>query len=214
MVDRLAQKHIRCRSKQQIIVPIRVRLTFLICLLLPSLLQAAGIVLNGGFEIGTIDPWYQANDPAPGMGEDWNVTSDEAHSGLFSATNVGNKEIRQDFGATATSMITEFSFWIKHPAGAPFLFASFFYSDGTNTGISLLVNTTDWQFFNITNRLAAGKELTGFSVYGFDGTATPRTHLDDVTATIVPEPGTFTLTAVSLLLVFSGSRVRRKPAAR
>jgi len=143
------------------------------------------------------------------MGEDWNITLTEAHSGQFSATNVGNKEIRQNFGATATALITEFSFWIKHPAGAPFLSANFFYSDNTSTGISLLVNTTNWQFFNITDQLAPGKELTGFSVYGFNGTGTPRSHLDDVTATIVPEPGALVLSTAGLLVVTAARRVRR-----
>ena len=195
-------------------MPLRALLTSFVCLLLPATLHSAGIVRNGGFEMAELDPWYQANDLSPGMGEDWNVTSTEAHSGLFSATNMGNKEIRQDFGATATATITEFSFWIKHPAGAPFLFANFFYSDGTNNGFSLLVTTTEWQFFNITNRLTPGKDLTGFSVYGFEGTGTPRSHLDDVTATVVPEPGTFALSVAGLLFVTGAWRTKPKSVGR
>jgi hypothetical protein len=117
---------------------------------LPATLQAASIVQNGGFEIADLDPWYQDNDLSPGTGEDWNVTSTESHSGQFSATNVGNKEIRQNFGATATATITEFSFWIKHPGGSAFFVRKLLLLRRTEHWPQPARNTTEWQFFNIT----------------------------------------------------------------
>jgi hypothetical protein len=92
--------------------------------------QAAQILSNPGFESGSLSPWFQDRDF--GGVEAWNVTSSDAHSGTFSATDVGNKEIRQNFAAIPTSLITDISFWAKHPdASVTALFVDLFYSDST-----------------------------------------------------------------------------------
>ena len=75
--------------------------------------------VNGGFETGNLTPWFQDRVQG-GAGEDWNVTNVDAHSGSFSATNTGNKEIRQNLAAVLTDDILEISFWAKHiGAGTP-----------------------------------------------------------------------------------------------
>ena len=77
----------------------------------PTLL-GANLLTNSGFESGALSPWFQ--DHVFGGGEDWNVTTADAHSGLYSATNTGNKEIRENFSPVPVQNITSISFWAKH----------------------------------------------------------------------------------------------------
>jgi len=41
----------------------------LACLLLPAILRAAGIVQNGGFEIGELDPGFKRTISRPAWGK-------------------------------------------------------------------------------------------------------------------------------------------------
>lgn len=160
------------------------------------------ILVNPGFESGGMDPWYQ--DADFGGPEDWNVTSAEAHTGTYSATDDGNKRIRQDFAAIPTEDITEISLWLKQPE-ATIASIHFFYSDGSDDqgGILNLLGT-DWEFFDVTNQLAPGKELTGFAIWGYMGgpKGPDRTYLDDVR--VIPEP------AMLSLLVLGGLAMARR----
>lgn len=142
---------------------------------------AANVLTNPGFESGVMSPWYQDLSLLPG--EDWNVTSAEAHTGTYSATDVSNKRIRQDFAAVPTNTITEVSFWLKQPE-AVVAAAVLFYSDATSEQITdWTVTTTDWYLYDITSSLDVGKSLTGFGVWGYAGGSAleDRTYLDDVT---------------------------------
>jgi len=145
--------------------------------------DAAGTsgLVNGDFESGALAPWFQG--AVFSGGEDWNVTSADSHTGVFSATNTGNMEIRQDLGAPiSTDSIEEMSFWLKHPdPEVSAAYVSLFYTDGST---EFLVNTegTDWNFFDVTGNLLPGRMLIGFSVYG-NSAGDPefaRTVLDDV----------------------------------
>ena len=178
--------------------------------------MAANVIVNGGFESGVLSPWFQDNDL--GGPEAWNVTNADAHSGTFSATDVGNKEIRQNFAPVPVSSITEATFWLKHPT-APNLpaFVTLFYNDNTNTGF--LVNTagTGWEQFNVLGNLAAGKLLSGFSVYGYIGGTDPnRTFLDDVVIAAntvgVPEPAAWAMMIAGFGL--AGAVTRRRMRIR
>ena len=152
----------------------------------------AGPFTNGGFETGSLYPWFQ--DP----GRTWNVRSVDAHSGTFSARSRNNKEIRQDFDGILVGDILEISFWAKHPQrNATTMFVDLFYSDSTDTGVILSPSTQDWEFFDVTENAVAGKTLVGFSVFG---NTWGRTFLDDVRITsVTPEPGTGLLVMVGLL---------------
>jgi len=143
---------------------------------------ASGLV-NGDFETGSLSPWFQ--DRVVSGGEDWNVTAADPHSGAFSATNTGNKEIRQDLAVPIpVDSIQELSLWMRHPDGGAgsASFVGFFYSDGSG---GVVVNTvgTDWNFFDFTGNLTAGKTLVAFSLFG-NSSGDPefaRTDIDDVT---------------------------------
>jgi hypothetical protein len=141
------------------------------------------ILENAGFETGSLDPWYQLNDF--GGPENWNVTDADAHTGSFSATDVGNKLIVQDFPATPTSDILEASFWIRQPEIA--ISAVYFaYSDGSFEENLIFLATADWEFYDMTGSLDAGKNLTTFGLYGYigDGKDEDRTNVDDWTVSV------------------------------
>jgi hypothetical protein len=166
----------------------------------------ANILVNAGFETGDLAPWYQANDF--GGPENWNVTNAEAHTGTFSATDVGNKQIRQDFAPVAVADILEASLWIKNPDdGGPRINAvDFIYSDGTNQEHVLFQPDNNWNYNNVTALLTPGKFLTGISLYGYvgGGANEDRTYVDDWVLNVVPAPGS------ALLIIAAGLAARRR----
>lgn len=117
------------------------------------------------------------------------MTSFEAHSGLFSATDLGNKSIRQNFDPIPTEDILQVSFWLKQPEIA-ISFVTFFYSDGTDGGGLVFLSTPDWEFFGVTALLAPGKALTGWGLFGYsgDGPDEDRSFLDDAQILVIPAP--------------------------
>jgi hypothetical protein len=157
----------------------------------------AQVLTNPGFETGALTPWAQDRDF--GGAENWNVTNSDSHSGTFSATDVGNKELKQTFVGVAVSSITQVAFWAKHPDAAVTALAyDFFYSDATNTEFQVNTSGTAWLFFDVTASLTAGKTLTGFSVFG---NSAGRTFVDDLSiqtgTSAVPEPGSLFLVAAA-----------------
>ncbi len=177
--------------------------------------QAQNLIINPGFETGSLSPWFQ--DRNLDGSEDWTVTSAVSHSGTFSATDIGNKEIRQNFTPTAASTITEVSFWLEHPTESQQpAFVSLFYTDGSNTGFTVTTPDTNFDFFDVTSNLDTTKVLSGFSIFGYSrATAPTTTYLDDVRVlapAAVPEPGSIALlTGLSLT---GAAFLRRRKQAR
>ena len=175
--------------------------------------HAANVIVNGDFESGSLGPWYEARNF---FGSPWGITSADANTGNFSATNIGNVELRQDFAGVSTDSVTSVTFALRHAnfATAP-TFVSFFYGDGSSTGFGLNTSSTDWQTFDVLGNLDAGKILTGFSIFGYAGGSTPDvTALDDVVinvASAVPEPGTWAMMILGFFAV--GAALRRNPAS-
>lgn len=166
--------------------------------------QAASLLTNGGFETGNLAPWT-VQDATP------TVTTDEAHTGSYSVASFSGDRIRQNFAATSTALISEVSIWVKRAGGA---FNSYqFYYDDMTTGSFLISDTggtSDWKKHDLTSNLAAGKNLTGFSIYG---TSPGPSYLDDAfigaRMAAVPLPA-----GLPLLLVGLGAfgLVRRRAA--
>lgn len=155
--------------------------------------SAGNILLNPGFETGSLPPWFQDSAPGP---EPWNVTSAEAYSGLYSVTGVGNQRITQMFAPISTALITEVSFWIMQPDTASGYAGFFYYDDGTSEQVGTTFppnGLPNWTFVDMTAELDVGKNLIGFGIWGYSGGGPfeDRTFLDDLT--IIPGPGTFLL---------------------
>lgn len=165
--------------------------------------NAANILVNGGFETGSLTPWTVSYGTP-------SVTSAEAHSGLYSAAATGLDAIKQVFAPVATSSINEISVWALNKPAIPFDAYYFYYQDGSSS--SFLINGStggSWQYFNLTSNLAAGKNLVGFSIYG---TSPGPTYLDDfkIETTIpgVPEPASWAMMIAGF--AGAGAAMRRK----
>jgi hypothetical protein len=180
-------------------------------------LYAGNILGNPGFESGTLPPWFNGRDDCNTLCQPWAVVSGNPHSGTYSAMDVGNIELRQNFADVPVSSITEVSFWVEHPDGGVLPMAiDFFYSNGTNNEIAVLTTGSNYQFFNITADLTPGLVLDGISFWGFSGGppgSSDITYLDDVTINAngggtTPEPSSLIMLG-SGLLVGAGA-LRRK----
>jgi hypothetical protein len=159
---------------------------------------AANVLVNPGFETGSLAPWF-GNSGAPTVG------STDPHTGVFAAEAFGGDSIRQNFAPIPTSDITEVSVWIKRP---PFQFSqySFYYSDNTSSTHLIQGNSSNYDQFNLTTNLTPGKSLNGFSIFG---TSSGPAFLDDFVIDVIPEPAG-ALLAVSVL---AGAAMRRRRTA-
>lgn len=169
--------------------------------------SAANVLTNAGFESGSLAPWTSLNTPF--------VTSAEARSGTYSVAAFAADQIRQDFAAVATSLVSEVSIWVKRQGG-PFDSYAFYYDD--NTSQNFLINGIgqgdDWLYFNLTSNLAAGKNLNGFSIFGTSpGPAYFDDVLIDVGGGVVPEPATWAVLVLGFG-VMGGAMRRRRASLR
>jgi len=176
----------------------------------------ANSIVNGSFESGSLSPWFQnADPPRPSTCsmtycEFWNVTSAVSLSGTYSITDVGNLELRQNFGPIPTSAISQLGFWALNPNTFTAIVGyELFYSDNPNPSLYLnfftaTLTTQNWTFIDMTQSLAVGKQLVGIGINGsdrFPSTPLPRLYVDDVVLSTVPEPSSAALVGAGLIVL-------------
>lgn len=168
----------------------------------------ANILVNPGFEDGVLSPWTNDNDFCGGC--TWSAITTDAQSGVWSSEVDGNRALLQWFTPVSVSLISEVSFWARHPDGGAGMAVLFRYDDATENEELVGTSGTDWEFFDVTSFLTPGKNLVGFGVYGNSGALA---RFDDAVVDArqdgggqVPEPATFALMGAGLL----GLAVRRR----
>lgn len=170
----------------------------------------ANILINPGFEDGALAPWVNDNDFCGAC--TWDVTNTDAHSGTWSAEVDGNRLLLQSFAAIDGSLISQISFWARHPDGGSAMAVVLRYDDATETEDQVGTLSSGWEFFNVTAFLNPSKNLVGFGVYGNSGGVA---RFDDAVVDArqvdvggVPEPATFTLMGAGLAVVALRRRMR------
>lgn len=164
--------------------------------------SAANLLVNPGFESGSLAPWTVATGTPV-------VTNAQAHTGQFSVAAFGGDSIKQTFAPVATSAVNQVSFWVLRDGG-PFDSYTFYYGDGTSADFLVnAIGSSGWQFFNVTANLAAGKNLVGFSIFG---TSSGPAYLDDFLVDAgragVPEPSAWAMMIAGFGL--AGGAMRRR----
>ncbi len=167
-----------------------------VALLTPGMALGFVVLVNPGYETGSLSPWYQMLDY--GGATNWTTTTLDVHTGVFSATCQGNKLLVQSFAPVPTSASVVASVWVKNPnalTNAIYLE----YSDSTG-GSPLFGTTGQWQYVDFTPWLTPGKNLVGVGIWGYGAGGThERTYVDDWRV-IIPEPASLLLLAVATLL--------------
>jgi hypothetical protein len=134
--------------------------------------RGSGNVLeNPGFETGALPPWTTNN---------WTVTSADAQSGTYSAEDLGNFWVRQDFDPVDVTTINSVSLWTKQPEQA--LQAIDFYYSDTDFDEFLIFPLADWSFFDVTSQLRAVGNLQAIRIWGYSGGGPDPdlTRIDDI----------------------------------
>lgn len=167
-----------------------------LAMLCASAAMADELIVNGGFETGALDPWYNARDFCGGTCQPWAATNSNSHSGSFSAMDIGNIEMRQDFTPVAGSSITSASFWVNNSAGVDAV--DFFYTDSSDEEFVVFSTANTWNFEDVTADVNQSKTLMGFSIWSCDPNCV--TYVDDVSImSSVPEPGTLAMLGTGVL---------------
>jgi hypothetical protein len=146
-----------------------------ILLLLPFIVYAdAELLVNGGFETGSLDPWYTDN---------WTISTSNPHSGTYCVYDMYNHYIRQDFSPIDVSLVVSITFWYRQPT--PFIFAfDLFYGASDYDENIYYPSTGDWISYDITSYLRSSGNLTGLRLWGYSGGGDQTTYLDDASILI------------------------------
>ena len=129
----------------------------------------SNVLQNPGFETGSLPPW---------VSNAWTVTNTDQHSGTYSAWDVGNNNVEQDFTPIDVSQITSVSVWEKQDSGTAFAAVDLIYAGGTDEVV--VAPGRDWTSIDLTSHLRGSGQLQGIRFWGYSGAGDQLTQVDDV----------------------------------
>ena len=159
-------------------------------LVLPAA-AASNLVYNGGFESGDFTGWILSGNPIPGV-----VDTSSPHSGTYAANlfAAGSPGYMEQILSTNPGTTYQLSYFLESDGGVPNLFSA--QIAGTT-----LFNATDIPSQPYTE-YSFSFLATGASTdlkFGFRDDP-GSLHLDDISATATPEPGSVYLLSFSVAL--------------
>ena len=166
---------------------------------------SSNFVYNGGFESGDFTGWILSGNPIPGV-----VDTSSPHSGtyaanLFAAASPGYME---QILSTNPGITYQLRYFLESDGGVPNLFSA-------QIAGSYVFNATDiprQSYTEYSFSFSAASTSTDLK-FGFRDDP-GSLHLDDVSVTATPEPGSLYLLALPLALaVFTGLAKRLKRTA-
>jgi hypothetical protein len=122
--------------------------------------QGSNVLVNGGFESGSVSPWYS---------DCCYAIVNDAHDGSFAIKSTGNHWLRQDFAPVAVSAVKEIGFWTKKGAASMPMAVEFQYSDGSKNQECCFYTGTSWKYWDLKSYLQGGKSLNGLKIWGYSG---------------------------------------------
>jgi hypothetical protein len=128
------------------------------------------VLSNDGFESGSLPPWTTNG---------WSATTADAHSGSYSATDVGNYWIMQSFTPIDVNQVNSVGFWSRQPEVA--IQAVDFFYGAADYDEFLIFPLSTWSYFDVTANLRAAGNLEAIRIWGYSGGGPDedRTYIDD-----------------------------------
>ncbi len=179
-------------------------LAILVAASFPSFVVAANLVVNPGFEMEP--PEFNYLDGWTGSV----ILADVPHSGLYSVGFVDSQIFDSLAQALPTTPGSSYlvDFWLANPPFGEPPNNNFIVSFG-NSGLSL-ANAPN---FGYTEYSFTAQALSGQTTLLFQGRNQPGAfYLDDVSVTLIPEPGSLALAAVGFFALMACQLEKRRPA--
>ncbi len=133
---------------------------------LPSPMPNSNVVVNPGFETGTMAGWIPST---------WSIDTTLPHSGTYDAYDPGGSGggggcIRQNFDPIDSNSIKGFTFWIRQPDDAGIAQVAVFHQNGGGVyGVAFSADDDSWTFQDHLNLVLPNDFVVGFHVCGFGG---------------------------------------------
>lgn len=128
-------------------------------------------LINPGFENGELDPWTT---------NAWYVTDEDAYTGNYCATGVGNYWIMQEFAPIDVNLVANISFYSRQPEMA--IQAVDLYYGPNDYDEFIVWPGASWTFHDVTSEMRPAGGLQAIRIWGYSGGGPDedRTYVDDV----------------------------------
>lgn len=173
-------------------------------LVLPAA-ASSNLVFNGGFESGDFTGWILSGNPIPGV-----VDTSSPHSGTYAANlfAAGTPGYMEQMLTTTPGTTYQLTYFLESDGGVPNLFSA-------QIAGATLFNATDIPSQAYTEYFFSFPAVSNSTDLKFGFRDDPGSlHLDDVSVTATPEPGSLYLLVLAIALaVFTGLAKRLKRTA-